>query len=403
MTKPKFSVLLPTRNRLDLAKSAIETVRRQTYREWELLVADNCSEEDVAGYLRSLSDDRVVHTRSETSVPVTDNWNRALARSSGDYVIMLGDDDGLLPGYFERLLEVIATLGDPDFIYHGAYHFAYPGVLPGMANSVLTDVTLYQGILRDRSGPALLAREEAHAVALAALDLRALYAFNMQHFLFSRPFLTHMSEFGPFFQGPFPDFYAANMAMLTAKRIGILPEPLVFIGISPKSYGFYHFNKREKSGISFLNPNPSLDDVPEALRQQLLPGTNMNTSWLLSVSLIPERLQGRTDLRPNIARYRRLQIIHNLRNMAGGQPYEATLRQLWSRLSWPERGFAVAVKAYFLPALLLRGRLRTKCIVFLDRWAGQYLRPPRVSPPPIVGRYETLLDVFDDLAAAAHG
>jgi len=37
----KFSVLIPTRNHLDLLSYAIETVRRQDYSDWEIIVSDN--------------------------------------------------------------------------------------------------------------------------------------------------------------------------------------------------------------------------------------------------------------------------------------------------------------------------------------------------------------------------
>ena len=43
----KFSVLLPTRNRLEYLRYAVETVRRQDYADWEIIVSDNCSEDDI--------------------------------------------------------------------------------------------------------------------------------------------------------------------------------------------------------------------------------------------------------------------------------------------------------------------------------------------------------------------
>ena len=392
----KFSVLLPTRDRLDLAKGAIETVRRQTYRNWELVVADNCSADNVAGYIASLSDHRIVYARSDTPLPVTKNWNRALSASSGEFIVMLGDDDGLVPGYFERLLEAIGALQEPDFIYHGAYHFAFPGVLPNSPQGTLTDVTLFQSILRNRQGDLLLGKEQAHAVALAALDMRVHYGFNMQYFLFNRRFVDRMGEFGPFFQGPFPDFYAANMSMLMADRIGLLAEPAVIIGISPKSYGFYHFNKREQGGIDFLNTAAYVDQTPKRLRNQLLPGTNMNSSWLVSVALISERL-ARPDLRPNVTRYRRLQIIDNLKRAVLGQSPDATLVQLWPHLTWSERLFAMAMNAILLPSSLPVGGLRNRWIRFIDILAAQYLPPPTNRPQSIVGRYQTMVDVFEGL------
>lgn len=54
-TAIKFSVLIPTRDRLDLLKEAIDSVRNQSYHNWELIVSDNCSDDDVEGYVRSFA------------------------------------------------------------------------------------------------------------------------------------------------------------------------------------------------------------------------------------------------------------------------------------------------------------------------------------------------------------
>ena len=43
----KFSVLLPTYNRLDLLQYAVESVTRQDYDDWELIISDNQSEDDT--------------------------------------------------------------------------------------------------------------------------------------------------------------------------------------------------------------------------------------------------------------------------------------------------------------------------------------------------------------------
>ena len=77
----RFSVLLPTRNRLDLLTYAIETVRRQDYDDWEIVVSDNASEQDIAGDIKSLNEPRIKYVRTQEFIPVTDNWNNALRNS----------------------------------------------------------------------------------------------------------------------------------------------------------------------------------------------------------------------------------------------------------------------------------------------------------------------------------
>ena len=79
----KFSILLPTRNRLEYLKLAVESVMRQDTRDWQLVISDNCSEQDVEGYVASLGDPRILYRRTERVVPVTENWNRALRSRRG--------------------------------------------------------------------------------------------------------------------------------------------------------------------------------------------------------------------------------------------------------------------------------------------------------------------------------
>jgi glycosyltransferase involved in cell wall biosynthesis len=397
MTAKKFSVLLPTRNRFELLKDAIQTVRCQGYPDWELIVADNCSCDNVPEYVAGLRDPRIVCIRSDKPVSVTENWNRALNASSGDYVIVLGDDDGLVPDYFYRLLTVIDKLSNPDFVYHGAYHFAFPGVLPSMPAGSLTDVTSFYDCLRTPEKVKLLACDEARALARASLDMRARFGFNMQHFLFSRRFLDRVAKIGPFFQGPFPDFYAANISMLTADRIGLLAEPMVIIGISPKSYGNYHFNNQEKEGISFLSASSNDCQTDGALELQLLPGTNMNSSWLLSVALIPRNLGVRDDLQPNVARYRRLQIKYNLTMATLGKSVGANLRKLWTSLNWKEKFFALTLKTFLYSSYFIPRRFRTRWVSLTEIFDRQYPRLLNGLSKPVVGRYQTVTDVYEDL------
>ena len=65
-----------------------------------------------------------------------------------------------------------------------------------------------------------------------------------------------------------------NVLMMCAERILVYPQPVVVIGISPKSFGFYFFNNREKEGVDFLNHSTTTNHR-ESLRNILLPGTGI--------------------------------------------------------------------------------------------------------------------------------
>jgi glycosyltransferase involved in cell wall biosynthesis len=304
----RFSVLLPTRNRLDLLTYAIETVRGQDYNDWEIVVSDNASEQDIASYIRSLNEPRIKYVRTQSFIPVTENWNNALNNSSGDYIVMLGDDDCLLQGFFRTMHSIIEEFHYPDSIYTNALLYAYPGVMPGYPEGFLQPYG-YAPFFRNASKPFLLNRITAYELARDAMHFKMSYTFNMQHSVIKRSFIDSLSENGPFFQSPYPDFYATNVILLKADTLVINPTPIVAVGISPKSFGFYYFNDQEKKGIDFLNNLPDAGTAHH-LEHVILPGLTDKTSWLISMEMIKLNYGSELHLKVDYNRYRYLQIIY---------------------------------------------------------------------------------------------
>jgi hypothetical protein len=306
----KFSILLPTRNRLELLRFAVESVRMQGDADWEIVISDNDSSEDVAGYAAALGDPRIRYFRTARLLPVTENWNAALERSTGDYLLMLGDDDALMQGCLAELRRLLEAFGNPDAIYAQALQFAYPGVVPGHAQGFVQ--TGYNAFLGGAREPFKLPRATALEMVRSALGFRIRYGFNMQHFAFSRRLVQSLQGKGPFFQSPYPDYYAANAILLGAGSLVATPRPLVMIGISPKSFGYYFLNQREGEGVDFLQ-NAAPAEQRERLAATLVPGSDMNDSWLLAMEAVAENFRELPDLRVDHRRYRLLQCRALLR------------------------------------------------------------------------------------------
>src|SRR4051794_29194469 len=125
---PLFSVLVPSRNRLDLLKGAIASVQRQDFDDLEIVVSDNASSEDYTTELEALAEPRLRYDRTAKPVSVTENWNHALQAARGRYIIVIGDDDALSPSYLARAADLIARFSNPDVVYSSAYYYASPRV-----------------------------------------------------------------------------------------------------------------------------------------------------------------------------------------------------------------------------------------------------------------------------------
>ncbi|HEV7527523.1 MAG TPA: glycosyltransferase family A protein [Solirubrobacteraceae bacterium] len=373
-------MLLPTRNRLEYLKLAVESVLRQDVQDWQLVISDNDSEQDIAGYVASLDDRRIVYGRTERLLAVTENWNRALSMSDGEYVIMLGDDDALLDGYLRRMQELIARFEQPDVIYTKALLFTYPGVDPARPSGWLMDHGCGE-FFAGASEPFVLGHTRALELVRGAMGFRLRYDFNAQFALISRRVIDSLLSYGDFYQSDFPDYYSMNAAFLRAERIVVDPSPRVVIGVTPKSYGYFHVNDKENEGRAFLG-----GAAPTAAT-----GTNINVGWLSAMSALERGIGGDFGLTVDRRRYRFVQAAYVYARYRAGVSRDGEMERLEQELPPLERwsyraaNAALGIVDRFVPA-----RRRTAMLGLFNRLVGQL---PPIDPAIVEGRYADVLEV----------
>lgn len=116
----EFSITIPAFKQKYLYE-AIESCLAQTYKDFELIIVDDASPEDLKSVVDRFQDSRIRYYRNEKNcgaLHVVDNWNICLGYAKGDYVICMGDDDRLLPNCLEEYSRLIDKYPDLD-IYHG--------------------------------------------------------------------------------------------------------------------------------------------------------------------------------------------------------------------------------------------------------------------------------------------
>lgn len=115
----KFSVTIPAYKAAYL-KECIESILAQTYTDFELIIVNDASPEDLTSIIHSFDDSRIryyINEKNCGAINVVDNWNKCLSYATGDYVICMGDDDKLLPiclEEYKKLIEHHPNLG----VYH---------------------------------------------------------------------------------------------------------------------------------------------------------------------------------------------------------------------------------------------------------------------------------------------
>jgi len=339
-----FSVVIPTHNRLHLLRDAIETVSRQTWRNWELVIFDNASSDPIGDHIESLKDQRIRYSRSDNFLPVTDSWNRAISAARGDYVILLGDDDGLIPDYFVKIKKIIDDFEGPEIIYSAIYQFLHPGVAPWDRDGYVADVK--NGFFfSDRRAPFRLSAEDARRAVVGSLHLRRNFTFNIQAFVFKNEFIARISQEGPFFRSPFPDYYLANIALARASSVVVVPEPLAIAGVSRASFGFTLFNGEEEKGEALLNAKLADDPIYREVEAKLLPGPAYQTNYIVTMEYVARATKSFLFENADFDRYRRLQILTVVRAAQMGLPLGKAWPDLRRRLTGKERVWANLVTA----------------------------------------------------------
>jgi hypothetical protein len=129
-----------------------------------------------------------------------------------------------------------------------------------------------------------------------------------------------------------------NNLMLHARRFLVIEQPLVCIGVSPSSFGWYYQNQQESSGNSHLNIESGMQSAASDIAADLLPGTSMNTNWLTSViELRRANAQVSGLVAPGVDRYRRKQVIYFMLLIALGKPESGDARSFYRQLHGNEK------------------------------------------------------------------
>ena len=120
------SVIIPTFNRSQVLPRAINSVLRQTYQDYEIIVVDDFSADDTRAVVESLPDPRILYVRNDSRKGAGAARNIGIGVSAGRYVAFLDSDDEWLP---DKLARQVSFLDKTPPIVGAVLSdfFKYPG------------------------------------------------------------------------------------------------------------------------------------------------------------------------------------------------------------------------------------------------------------------------------------
>lgn len=228
MAAVRFSVLIPTRERAETLRFALRTCLDQPFDDYEIVVSDNCSSPATKAVVDAAGAPKVRYVRTAGSVAMSDNWEFAVAQARGEYVLLIGDDDGLLPHALGELDRLIRETGARAVRWDTAF-YTWPDVaLPGQGDYLM--VPFGRGLTECDAGTVIreVAAFRAHYSALPMLYNAVVH----------RDLLAGLRDrAGRVFPHPIPDVYSGFAVGHAAGRFFSTAVPMTVSGQSGFSNG----------------------------------------------------------------------------------------------------------------------------------------------------------------------
>ncbi|MCT7317136.1 glycosyltransferase [Ralstonia sp. CHL-2022] len=232
--RPLLSIVIPSSNRQHYLASVIETLLRVT--QAEVIVRDNSDQPLSEAALAPLQmNSRLTYAHDATKISVVDNFERALAMASGEYLMFIGDDDCVGPCVEE--IAAWAKVNDIDAIVSYTDRFIANYFWPGVRSKYFADG--YAGKLFISPSSGRVENLDAMSTIVSAANRPGGGLRNMPrayHGLISRRVVDRVIEKnGHLFGGVSPDIYSAVMLSAEARRAVRIDYPFVIPGASAQS------------------------------------------------------------------------------------------------------------------------------------------------------------------------
>ncbi|MCF8552097.1 MAG: glycosyltransferase [Candidatus Planktophila sp.] len=272
-----MSILLPTVNPNERVVSIISELLECEKFGFELVVSLNAPSQALELESRYESDSRLVVSIEPQRLNVAENWTRAVEKSSGKYLWLIGDDDYILR---EQLLQVLELLEkeNVDCLSFNGWSYIFPSEMTkNLPLSRPRHFNYKKSIL------GVLTNKKYEEIIKNMYRFVPLIPLNMQLTIFSR---DTIEKIGGRFKMPFPDHIALMEFLAVAKIWKVVDERWCIVGMAPSSFGNSAYQSSDSAGEAYLGLTQS--ELPP------MPGNILNSvmlSWLETLSSTNQRFQ----------------------------------------------------------------------------------------------------------------
>ncbi len=230
----KYSILIPTFNAGKYIKPCLQTILEQGYTDVEIIVSDDHSTDDTFKYLKTIDDARVTIISPPHEMSMTEHWEWLLGHARGEWIMFVGQDDGLQSYFFEladALTQEAESKGLKTIASKRAYYF-WPGCEKTYGNVGVNYHAMPYSTVKNCLWNTILAL----GGFITYFDLPQMYTTSIFH----RSFIAQSKKLqgGKVFTTHPQDANLAALACILEKKYLYSAIPLGWVGTSPKSAGF---------------------------------------------------------------------------------------------------------------------------------------------------------------------
>lgn len=120
---PRVSILMPVYNVAPYLQEAMDSILDQTYRDFELIVLNDCSPDNSEEILDSYSDSRIVRYRGVENVGLANVLNIGIRMARGEFIARMDSDDVSLPTRIEKQVAFLLAHPEVDLVSAGLERF----------------------------------------------------------------------------------------------------------------------------------------------------------------------------------------------------------------------------------------------------------------------------------------
>lgn len=253
MSKPKITVIIPTRERCDVLESSLRTAVSQDYENLEIIVSDNFSNDDTANVVRRANDRRIRYLNTGKRLSMSHNWEFALSRVDDGWVTFMGDDDGLMPDAISSVADIIQTT-QAKAIRSNFCTYDWPSASDSKHGQLIVPLT--KGLEMRKTDRWLAKVMHGHA---KYNQLPMIYNGGFIHASVLRKI---RAKVGAFFQSTNPDVFSAIAIARSIESYAYTGTPLAISGTSRHSNGYSYFSTNSQRDESPRNQFASEGNIP---------------------------------------------------------------------------------------------------------------------------------------------